>query len=112
MDCVFFAEGASIFSDHAHFFPTETSIFDSHAEKGVFVLLVVGSKGVLVEQHQFRIIRARFREFGKLRADGRDQIGLSLHASVIGHLAMRIADSESVRVLRLRSTPRRHWRHG
>jgi hypothetical protein len=25
---------------------------------------------------------------------------------------MRIADSESVRVLRLRSTPRRHWRHG
>jgi len=93
-DCVFLSEGASVFPDHAHFLPTEASVLDRHAEEHVFVLLVVGGKGVLVEQHQFRVIRARFREVGKLLPDGSDQAGLTLHAFVVGHRAMRIADSE------------------
>jgi hypothetical protein len=33
-----------------------------------------------------------------ISADGRDQAGFSLHAFVIGHLAMRIADPESGRI--------------
>jgi len=49
MDCVFLAKGASVFPDHTHFFPTEASIFDGHAEEHVFVLLVVGGKGILVK---------------------------------------------------------------
>ena len=93
LDRALFTETASVLSDHTHFLPTETSVFDRHAEERVFVLLVVGGKGVLVEQHQFRVIRARFREVWKLLSDGRDQAGLSLHAFVIGHSAMRIADS-------------------
>ena len=32
--------------DHANFFLTESSILDRHAEEHVFVLLVVGGKGV------------------------------------------------------------------
>jgi hypothetical protein len=88
-------------------FPRRPAYFDRHAEERVFILLVVRSKGVLVEQHQFGVVRARFRRFGKLRADGSDQAGLSLHAFVIGHLAMRIADSAPRRLLRVRSTPRR-----
>jgi hypothetical protein len=37
-----------------------------------------GDKGVLVEQHQFRVIGAGFRELWKLPSDCRDQAGLSL----------------------------------
>jgi hypothetical protein len=39
--------------------------------------LVVGGKGVLVERHQFRVIRAGFREVGKILSNRSDQIGLS-----------------------------------
>ena len=60
-----------------------------------------------MEQHQFRVIRARFREVWKLFSDGRDQTGLSLHALVIGHGAKRMADSESVRIPRLGSIQHR-----
>src|ERR1039458_8750756 len=99
LDCALFAERLSVL-EHTHFFPTEASVLDCHAEERVFILLVVGGKGVLVKQHQFRVVRAGFREFGKLRSDGRDQAGLSLHALVVGHRAMRIADPESQRVPR------------
>jgi hypothetical protein len=51
-----------------------------------------------VEQDQFGVIRARFHKVGKVPSDGGDQAGLSPHAFVIGHRAMRIADPESVRV--------------
>jgi len=47
--------------------------------------LVVGGKGVLVEQYEFRVIRAGFREVGKILSNRSDQAGLSLHAFVIGH---------------------------
>ena len=94
LDSLPFAKCAPILSDHPNFLPTETCVLDRHAEALVFVLLVVGGKGVLVKQHRFRVIRACFREFGKLRSDGGDQAGLSLHALVIGHRVMRIADSE------------------
>ena len=77
LDRAVFTERASVLPDHAHFFPTEASVFDRHAEEHVFVLLVIGSKGVLVEQYQFCFIRARFREVGKLPSDGRDQAGLT-----------------------------------
>ena len=94
LNFVFCAESASVLPNHAHFFPTETCVFDRHAEERVFVLLVVGGKGVLVEQHQFRVIRARFREVWKFLSDSRDQTGLSLHALVIGRHTKRIADPE------------------
>jgi len=77
LDCLLFAKGLPITPNHAHFLPTEARIVDRHAEERVFVLLVVGGKSVLVEQHQFRVIRARFRELGKLPSDGGDQAGLS-----------------------------------
>ncbi len=109
LDSVLFAEGLSILPDQTHFLTTQTCVLDRHAEECVFV---VGRKGVLVEQHQFRVIRAGFREFGKLRSDGRDQAGLSLHALVIGHGAMRIADSEPVRVPQVENIPRRHSLRG
>jgi hypothetical protein len=108
LDCALFAERASVLPDHTHFFPTETCILDRHAEENVFVLSVIGGKGVLVEQHQFRVIRARFREVGKLLPNGRDQAGLSLHAVVVSHRVMRIADSERALIPRARRTPRRH----
>ena len=38
-----------------------------------------------MEQHQFRVIRAGFREFGELFSDRRAQIGLSLQALLVGH---------------------------
>jgi hypothetical protein len=98
LNSVFLAERASVLPNHAHFFPTETSVFDRHAEERVFVLLVVGGKGVLMEQHQFRVIRAGFRELWKSFSDGRDQAGLSLRPFVIGHRAMRIADSGCGRI--------------
>jgi len=86
----------------------EASILDRHADEHEFVPLVVGGKGVLVKQNQFRVISARFREFGKLLSDGRDQAGLSLHAFVVGHRAMRIADSGSGRIPQVERTSRRH----
>jgi hypothetical protein len=94
LNSVFFAKGASVLPDYAHFFPSETCVFDRHAEERVFVLLIVGGKGVLMEQHQFRVIRTHFREVGKVLSNRGDQAGLSLHPFVIGHRAMRIADSE------------------
>jgi hypothetical protein len=77
------------------FLATETCILDRHAEEHVFVLLVIGSKSILVKQHELCVIRTRFREVGKLLPDGSDQAGLSLHPFVIGHHAKRIADTES-----------------
>lgn len=50
------------------------------------------------EATQFRVIRACFRKLRKFLSDGSDQDGLPLHAFVVGHRAMRIADSESVKV--------------
>jgi hypothetical protein len=47
-----------------------------------------------VEKDQFHVIRARFYEVGKLPSDDGYQAGLSPHAFVIGHRAMRIADSD------------------
>lgn len=88
LDALFFVDSSPILPDHTHFLPTESGVLDhliANAEERVFVLLVVGRKGVLVEQHQFRVICAGFREFGKLRWDGRDQAGLSPHALVVGH---------------------------
>jgi hypothetical protein len=98
LNSLFFGKAASVFPDHAHFLPTETCVLDRHAEERVFVLLVVSSKRVLVEQHQFRVVRAGFREVGKILSNRRDQAGLSLHPFVVGHRAMRIADPESVSV--------------
>ncbi len=87
-----FTGNAAVFTNHAHFLAPETCILDRHTEQNVFVLLVIGSKGVLVEQHELGVIRARFREVGELLPDGSDQAGLSLHPFVVGHRAMRIAD--------------------
>ena len=106
LDCS--REAAPILPDHTYFFPTQPCVLDRHAKEHVFVLLVVGGKGVLVEQDQFRVIRAGFREFGKFRSDGRDQAGLSLIAFVIGHRGTRIADAESERIPQLGSTLRHH----
>jgi hypothetical protein len=107
LNSIFFGKAAPIFSNDSHFLAAKTGVLDCHAEKRVLVLLVVSGKGVLVEQHKFRVIRAGFREFRKLLSDRRDQIGLSLHPFVIGHRAMRIADLESVRVPQAQSLPRR-----
>jgi hypothetical protein len=73
LDCAVFTQSASVFPDYPHFFPTETCILDRHAKEQVFILLVVGGKCVLMEQHQFRFIRAGFREVGKVRSNGRDR---------------------------------------
>jgi len=101
---VFFAQRASVFPDHTDLFAAKASLLNRHAEEHIFVLLIIGGKGVLVNQHQFRVIRARFRELRKLLSDGRDQAGLSLHALVVGHRAMRIADPESGRIPQVEST--------
>jgi hypothetical protein len=82
---IFLAKGASVLPNHAHFFPTETSVFDRHAEEHVFVFLVVGSKGVLVEHDNLNIGGAHPREVRKLLPDGRDQAGLSLHSLLVAH---------------------------
>ena len=58
MDFIFLARGAAVLPDLARFLATQTCVLDRHAEERVFVLLVVGGKGVLVEQYQFRVIRA------------------------------------------------------
>jgi hypothetical protein len=107
LNCVFSAERASVSPDHAHFLATQTCVLDRHAEERVFVLLIVGGKGVLVEQHQFRVIRASFREVRKTLSNRSDQAGLSLHPFVIVHRAMRIADCESGRSPQV-SNIRRH----
>ena len=86
--------------------PRRPAYLIAHAKEQVFVLLVIGGKGVLVEQHQFRVIRAHFREVRKLRSDVRNQARFSLHALVIGHRAMRIADPEPVRIPQMEMTPR------
>lgn len=44
LDHLLFAQTASVVPDHAHFFPTEISVLDSHAKKRVLIFLVVGSK--------------------------------------------------------------------
>ena len=75
VNAVFFAKGASVLPDHAHFLPSKSGILNRHAEQHVLVLLIVGGKGVLVEQHQFRIIRAGFCELCELLPDGCDQAG-------------------------------------
>jgi hypothetical protein len=60
--------------------------------------LIVGGKGVLVEQYQFRVVGAHLREVRELPFDRSNQIRLTLHALVVGHRAKRIADSESARI--------------
>jgi hypothetical protein len=52
---VVFAERASVRSDHANFFPTESSVLDRHAEEHVFVLLVVA--GVPVREIRGAVLR-------------------------------------------------------
>ena len=94
LDRAVFTERASVFPDHAHFFPTEASVFDRHAEEHVFVLLVIGSKGVLVEQNQFRFIRARFREVGKLPSMVAIRLDSRCMRSSLVIVLTRIADSE------------------
>ena len=84
-------------------FPRRPAYLIAMPRRQVFVFLVVGSKGVLVKQHQFRVIRARFRELRKLLPDGCDQAGLPLHAFVTVHRATRIADSELARLHRARA---------
>lgn len=42
LDFLFFAEGASVLPNHAHFLATQTRVLDRHAEERVFVLLIVG----------------------------------------------------------------------
>jgi len=107
LDGIFVAEAAAVFADDAHFLATKSSVLDGHAEQCVFVLLVVGRECVLVEQYEFSFIRAGFRELRKIFSDGRDQAGLSLHAFVIGHGAMRIVDLASRWVPHGESSPRR-----
>jgi hypothetical protein len=99
MDFVFLAEAASVLPNHTHFFPTKTSVLNRHTEERVFVLLVVGGKGVLVEQHQFRVIRTSFREIGKVLSDGGNQAGLSLHAFVsLSDLSARFLTARKLHV--------------
>ena len=86
LDSVLLAEGASVLSDHAHFLAAKTSVLNSHAEQQILVLLIVGSEGVLVKHHCFRIPRAHSRKVRKLRSDSSDETGLALHALVVIHV--------------------------
>ncbi len=84
MNCAFrFADSAPVLSNHADFLSTQTCILDSHAEEHVFAVLVAGGKGILVEQHQFRVIRARFCELGEFPSDGGDQGGRCVRSSLV-----------------------------
>jgi hypothetical protein len=105
LDRFFFTETASILSNYAHFLAAQTGVLDRHAEQHVLVLLVVGSKGVLVEQYVFGVIRAGFREVGEILSNRSDQAGLPLHAFIVGHRAMRIPDSEHGRGQRVAEQP-------
>ena len=98
LNSLFFGKAASVLPHHPHFLPTETCVLDRHAEEHVFVLLVVGGKGVLVQYDSLNIGGAHPREVRKLLPYGCDQAGLPLHAFVTVHRATRIADSESVRI--------------
>jgi hypothetical protein len=91
MDFGFLAKRLLVLPNHAHFLATQTR----PGEERIFVLLAVGSKGVLVKHHHYRLTGARFGELRKFLSDSRDQAGLLLHECVIGHRAMRIADPES-----------------
>ena len=61
------------------------------------MLLVVGGKGVLVEQHQFCVIRACFRKLWKFLSDGSDQAGLSLHPFVVRHRHVYHSERKTLR---------------
>ena len=65
LDALFFAEAASVLPDHAYFLTSETRVFDRHTEECIFVLLVVGSEGVLVKQHQFMSSAQAFAKSGR-----------------------------------------------
>src|SRR5208282_5864149 len=80
-----------VLPDHTYFLAAQTCVFDRHAEQLVFVLLVVGGEGVLVEQYQFRVICTHFREVGKILSNRSDQAGLSLHPFVIGHRSLIVS---------------------
>jgi hypothetical protein len=72
LNSLFLGKAAPIPLDQPHFLAAQTCVLDRHAEERVLVLLVVGGKGVLVEQHQFRVIRAGFREVWKILSDRSD----------------------------------------
>jgi hypothetical protein len=74
LNSIVFGKAAPILSDHTHFLPTQTCVLDRHAEQHVFVLLVVGGKGVLVEQYVFGVVRAHPCKVWELLPYGRDQI--------------------------------------
>jgi hypothetical protein len=107
-----FSEAATVLPDYTNFLPTETSVLNRHAEEGVLILLVVGGEGVLVEQDQFRIIRARFREVRELFSDVRDQAGLSFHSLVVGDHARRIVDSGCVGIPQIEDMLHRRFKRG
>ncbi|MGA8622800.1 MAG: hypothetical protein WB660_30290 [Candidatus Sulfotelmatobacter sp.] len=85
LDSLLFAKGASVGSNHTHFFSPESGVFDRHAEQHVLVFLVVGSKGTLVEQYVFRVVRARPCKVWELLPYDRDQIRLPLHTLFVRH---------------------------
>ena len=75
---------SSVPSDHAHFFLTEPSIFDGHANERAFVLLIVTSKRVLMKSRSVSSAHV-FAKLMKVLSGGRDQARLSLHPFVIDH---------------------------
>ena len=93
LDSAFFAEAAPIRSNHAHFHPPQPGIFDRHPEQHVFVLLVVRSKRILMQQNQLCFIGAGFDEIGEMFSDAGYQVGFSLLAFFDCRHAKRIADS-------------------
>jgi hypothetical protein len=85
LDSLLFEDSAPILSDHAHFLSSKARVFDSHSEEHVLVFLVIGSKGVLVEQNLFGVFRAHLCEVRELPSDGSDQMRLALHAFFVCH---------------------------
>jgi hypothetical protein len=61
VNSLLFTESAAVLPNHTYFLTTQTCVLDRHAEERVFVVLVIGGKGVLVEQDQFRIRLNRCR---------------------------------------------------